>query len=259
VQCTSFGHPDTTGIANMDYFISSQLFESTQATEHYSETLALLPSPSLLSYYQRPALPDKLKSRTELGWNDSDHLYICPQTLFKFHPDFDNVLATILRQDKQGKILILEGPIAHFAVLLHQRWQQHIPDVAERLIFLPPQSSADFINLIAASDLMLDIPSFNGMNTSLEAFAVGTPVVTLPGSLQRSRHGAGLYQKMGISTCIAKNEEDYIAIAIRLANDKPFRETISNEILENNHHLFADENTIIAFSQFFVSCIDKLT
>ncbi|WP_347986388.1 tetratricopeptide repeat protein [Methylomonas sp. AM2-LC] len=257
VQCTSFGHPDTTGITNMDYFISSQLFESVEAVEHYSESLALLPSPSLLSYYQRPTLPDKLKSRTELGWEDSDHLYICPQTLFKFHPDFDRVLAAILQQDKQGKILILEGPIAHFAVLLKQRWQQQFSDVAERLIFLPPQSSADFINLIAVSDLMLDIPSFNGMNTSLEAFAVGTPVVTLPGTLQRSRHGFGLYQKMGITACIAKDEADYIAIALRLATDKRFRDTIHKEILEKNHHLFADEDTITAFSRFFIMCIDQ--
>ncbi len=39
VQCLSFGHPNTTGIPNMDYFISNDLFEPEDAASHYSETL----------------------------------------------------------------------------------------------------------------------------------------------------------------------------------------------------------------------------
>jgi predicted O-linked N-acetylglucosamine transferase (SPINDLY family) len=252
VQCTSFGHPDTTGIGNMDYFISSPLFETVHATAHYSETLYLLPPNSLLSYYERPTLPTPLKSRAELGWSTSAHLYICPQTLFKFHPAFDHILAEILRRDKLGKIILIEGPIQHFAQLLQQRWHQFMPDVEERLIWLPAQTSGDFINLLAVADVMLDIPSFNGMNSSLEAFSVGTPVVTLPGELQRMRHGAGLYQKMGVAGAIAKDTEDYIQLAIRIAENPVLRQQLSAQILANNHLLYADDACIEAFSQFFV-------
>ena len=39
VQCVTWGHPDTTGIPNMDYFISSDLIEADGAEKHYSETL----------------------------------------------------------------------------------------------------------------------------------------------------------------------------------------------------------------------------
>ena len=134
---------------------------------------------------------------------------------------------------------------------LRQRFQVSMPDVADRVIFLPPQNTVDYINLIAVSDVMLDIPSFNGMNSSLEAFAVGTPVVTLPGELQRTRHGTGMYRKMGISDCIANNRLDYIEIAFRLANDSLFRQEISIKILANNYLLFEDDGTILAFSDFF--------
>jgi len=251
IQCTSFGHPDTTGIRNMDDFISSELFEIENAQIHYSETLHELSNDSLLTYYYRPDLPTILKSRTEYGLSNEKHLYICPQTLYKFHPSFDQILATILRLDPLGNIVLLEGAVANFAELLRQRFQVSMPDVANRVKFLPLQSTMDYINLIAVSDVMLDIPSFNGMNSSLEAFAVGTPVVTLPGEFQRTRHGTGMYLKMGISDCIANNRLDYIEIAFRLANDSLFRQKISTKILANNYLLFEDEGTILAFSDFF--------
>ena len=257
VQCTSFGHPDTTGIANMDYFISSQLFETVDADSHYSEQLYQLPYPSLLSYYSRPTLPTLLKQRSDFGFDDQEHLYCCPQSLFKFHPDFDHILAAILRQDKQGKLVLLSGTLPAFKQALLSRFQTTLPDVLEQVIFLPAQSFADFLQLLAVVDVLLDIPQFNGMNTSLEAFSVGTPVVTLPGGLQRSRHGAGLYRKMAIEDCIAIDAEDYVNIALRLANDSAFAKSVREKILANCDHLFADQATIDAFSDFFQQALKE--
>ncbi len=49
VQCTGGGHPVTSGVPNMDYYISSAVDEVAHAQEHYRERLALLPDrPSLL-------------------------------------------------------------------------------------------------------------------------------------------------------------------------------------------------------------------
>ena len=42
-RCVSFGHPDTTGIPNMDWWISSERFEPPGAEEHYSERLWRMP------------------------------------------------------------------------------------------------------------------------------------------------------------------------------------------------------------------------
>src|SRR4029077_3651576 len=53
VQCTFFGHPDTTGIANMDYFVSSTLFEPADGPAHYSEELVALHGLGTTAYYYR--------------------------------------------------------------------------------------------------------------------------------------------------------------------------------------------------------------
>src|SRR5208337_1279441 len=57
VQCVSFGHPNTTGIPNMDYFVSNDLFEPPDAPSHYSERLILLHDLPTLAYYYKPPLP----------------------------------------------------------------------------------------------------------------------------------------------------------------------------------------------------------
>jgi len=91
------------------------------------------------------------------------------------------------------------------------------------------------------------------MNTSLESFAVGTPVVTLPGQFQRGRHTYGMYRKMGIETCVAKDAEDYIAIAVRLATDPAFRQSMKDQILACNHLLYEDANVVREFERFFLA------
>jgi predicted O-linked N-acetylglucosamine transferase (SPINDLY family) len=183
------------------------------------------------------------------------HVYLCPQTLFKFHPEFDQLLAGILRRDAQGLVVLLEAKVPEWTELLRQRYDRSIADVSSRIRFLPTVTSADFLSLIAASDVMLDTVHFNGMNTSLEAFSLGTPVVTWPSNLQRGRHTSGMYAKMGLDDCIARSLEDYVAIAVRLACEPGLRLAIGNKIRAASHALFEDSNVVREFERFFVHAV----
>lgn len=255
VQCLSFGHPDTTGVPSMDYFVSSELFEPEEAQAHYSEKLFLLRDLGTLAYYYRPQLQQPPKSRAQLGLPRDAHLYVCPQTLFKLHPDIDALFAAILRADPRGRIVLIEGKYPQWAQWLRQRFAQTMPDVLERVIFLKQMGAADFINLLAVADVSLDTPHFNGMNTSLEAFAVGTPVVTLPGNFQRGRHTYGMYRKMGFEACIAGDAADYVRIALRLGTEPAWRSEVSRGILERCGVLFEDVNVVREFERFFVEAV----
>lgn len=258
VQCTSFGHPDTTGIANMDYFVSNDLFEPADAQEHYSEKLFLLHDLGTLAYYYRPPLPERLKRRKDFGLPAEANLYVCPQTLFKFHPDFDEILGGILRADPRGRLVLLAGKAPHWVKRLRTRFAASFPDVVGRVIFLPSLSPPDFTNLIAVSDVMLDTIHFNGMNTSLEAFSVGTPVVTLPTAFQRGRHTSGMYAKMALTDATARTPEQYVEMAVRLGTDRDERRQRSNEILQRNHSLFEDINVVREFERFFLEALPEV-
>ena len=108
IQCVTRGHPQTTGIPTVDYFISSELCEPrvTHGEAHYSEQLACLPI--MGNWIRRPKRPEAA-SRDTLGLPTAAHLYGCLQSVFKLQPDFDAILGDILRRDTDARIVLLEG------------------------------------------------------------------------------------------------------------------------------------------------------
>jgi len=256
VQCVGFGHPDTTGIANMDYWISNDLFEPADAAKDYSEQLFLLHDLGTTAYYYRPQLVPPAKRRQDFGLPGDATLYLCPQTLFKLHPQFDAVLAGILRGDPRARLVLIEGAAENWRRILAARFERAFADVAARVVFLPQQSMADFTRLIAACDVMLDTPHFNGATTSLEAFALGMPVVTLPTALQRGRHTTGMYRKMQWTPLVARDADDYVRIALALGKEPDRREQARREILARSDALFEDRRAVREFERFFRESAD---
>lgn len=251
VQCVSFGHPDTTGIPNMDWFVSSTLYEPADADEHYSERLFQLEQCGTLAYYYRPQRPAGSPGRVELGIPADKNIYLCPQTLFKLHPDIDPIIVGILQQDPNGCLVILAGSVKEWVPRFIERLRRIDPAVVDRVVVLGAMPTDRFTALVAAADVMLDTLHFNGMNTSLEAFAMGTPVVTMPTALQRGRHTAGMYARMGISDAVVSCPDDYIRIAVGLAGDKKKRADLANRILAANQCLFEDRQVVSEFERFF--------
>ena len=249
VQCVTWGHPVTTGIPNVDYFISSESAEPPGAEGHYSERLILLKR--LGVYYYRPELPQMLPSRDNFDLPRDHNLYVCPQTLFKFHPDFDDVLGAILRRDPHGLLILIEGEHEHWAKLLHDRFTRTFPDAVDRVRFLPRMSREDFLSLLMVADVLLDTIHFGGGNTSLEAFAFGVPIVTLPGRFLRGRLTLALYKQTGVMDCVANDTDSYVNIAVKLANDKAWRDEIKGKIRAGADVLYEDIEAVRELEGFF--------
>jgi protein O-GlcNAc transferase len=236
LQCLTWGHPDTTGIANLDRFLSCDAMEPAGAERHYSEALVRLPGPTL--HYARPALPARLKPRSAFGLPDEAHLYVCPQSLFKIHPDFDRALVALLRRDPQGLVVLLSGRDRNLDELLRRRIGRVGPDVAGRIRFLRQMPLADFLSLVTVSDVMLDPLHYSGGNTSLEAFALGTPIVTWPGAFMRGRHTHGFYKLMGLDDGVAADHAGYVDLALRLGREPEFRRHVTRRVLDRVPGLF---------------------
>ncbi len=60
-----WGHPITSGLPTIDYFISSELMEPAQGDNHYSEKLIRLSNLGIA--YAKPSLPPQIKTRLEMG------------------------------------------------------------------------------------------------------------------------------------------------------------------------------------------------
>lgn len=257
VQCVSFGHPNTTGIPTMDYFVSNDLFEPPEALEHYSETLVQLRNLPTLAYYYKPRIPEQSATRESFGLPTDATLYVCPQTLYKLHPDFDEILRDILTRDARGLVVLIAGQFQEFTDRLRRRFDRSLAGVAGRIVFLPFMPFGRFMQLLGLADVILDSLHFNGMNSSLQSFAMGTPVVTLPGKLQRGRHTQAMYRVMGIHDCIATSPRQYVDVAVRIATHPEIKDDLRQRILARNHVLFEDERVVAEFDRFFVDAVEK--
>ena len=250
LQCTTWGHPVTTGIPNMDAFISCAPAESPGAQRHYSERLVRLPVMSVC--IRRPELPPRPKHRADFGLDADRHLYICPQSLFKVHPEFDAILAEILRRDPAGELLFVQGSPPSWTELLDRRLRTSLGQAHDRVRFLPRMAGPDFLSLIAACEVMLDTTHFCGGHTTYEALAVGTPVVTLPSPLLRARLSAGMYAQMQIDEPVAADPQSYVETALRLATQPDARAALAARIAERRHLLFDNQQAVRAHEDFFL-------
>jgi predicted O-linked N-acetylglucosamine transferase (SPINDLY family) len=256
VQCVTWGHPVTTGIPNMDYFISSEHLEPPGAQEHYSEKLVLLKR--LPVYYYPPEMPDEQPSREKFGLPEGYNLYICPQAPFKFHPDFDLALGAILRSDPRGLLVLIEGhAFEHWAKLLLDRFRKTFPDVIDRVRFLKAMPTKDFLCLLMTADALLEPPYFGGGNTTYESFACGVPIVTWPGPFMRGRVTLGCYQQMGVLDCVGNDPQSYIQIALRLANDKTWKKEVKNKISARAQVIFEDMEAVRELERFFEKSLES--
>jgi protein O-GlcNAc transferase len=256
VQCVTWGHPVTTGLATIDHFLSAVEAETADSDAHYTERLHRFPAIAIR--YAAPQLPTAWKSRDDLGLKTNANVYFCPQSLFKVHPDFDGMLAEILATDPRAIIYFIEGPQASWGERLRRRFADRLGGAADRIRFLPRLSGEDFLHALHASDVVLDTPHFCGGNTTLEALAVGKAPVTLPGGFARSRVSRAFYVQAGLTEPIAADPADYVRIAVGLATDQDRRAALEDQVRERRAVLFDNEDAVRAHEDFFVSCVDAI-
>ena len=230
IQIVSWGHTETSGINSIDYFLSSSLFEVQNANKKYSEKLICLNE--FPSFYETPKNIGPMKDRSDLKLPENSNLYGCPQSLFKFHPDFDEILAKILIKDKKGYIVLIGGDekFSYWIESLKNRWSKSFSVLNERVIFTDRLSVTEFISLSNCVDVLLIPLHFGGGNTTLETMMVGTPSITMEGEYLRTNITAAVYKQMKIAKPpIAKNSEEYIDLAISLAQNKDKNKSLREE------------------------------
>lgn len=255
VQCVTWGHPDTTGIPNVDTFLSSALMEPDGAQAQYSEHLHLLDT--LPTCYRRPAAPAP-KTRDDFGFSTGAHIYLCPQMAIKFHPDLDRAVERILAADGRGEVVLLEGAVPHWTQAVLARMAETIPDVVRRVRLIPRVAPDDFLGLLGAADVILDTPHFSGGNTSYEAFAMGKPVVTHAGQFMRGRVTLALYHMIGIDGMIADDLDGFADLAVRLGTDGDFRATMEDAVRRESECLWEEAEAVRELESFFLGAAEGI-
>lgn len=229
VQCVSWGHPVTSGLPTVDLFLSSDSMEPPDAEEHYTERLVRLPG---LGVDYRPEPAPAPLSRAELGLPDGV-LFFCGQALFKYLSRHDRLFGAIAAAVPEARFVFVDAPQGRQVRTVLLDRLSHVLDTGRHVLVLDRLSRERFVATSGACDVVLDSLDWSGCNSTLECLPLGTPPVTLPGQTMRGRHTAAILQAIGITETIARDEEEYVALAAELARDARRAAALRAEIVAN--------------------------
>ncbi len=217
VQITYLGYPATTGVDAMDYRLTDARGDPPGLTEaHYGERLARLPD-SLWCYLPLAETPEVTALPAVANGCITFGSFNQPAKLG------DGVLelwTRLLTEVADSRLLMAPVPPGY----ARERYVQIFAArgiAPERIVFEPTLPMLQYQALRSRVDIALDSFPMNGGSTTCETLWMGVPLVTLTGERFVSRAGTSLLTAAGLKEFIARNENEYLAIAAALAADLP--------------------------------------
>jgi predicted O-linked N-acetylglucosamine transferase (SPINDLY family) len=220
VQINYLGYPASTGLSAMDYRLTDMHSDPPGKTEHlHTEEMLRLPTTNWCYSPMdgAPAVgPSPAAAGKPICFGSFNHLEkITPRTVALW--------SRILREVPSSRLFLKSSGFGTPSVRrqVAERFASHgiVPD---RLDFIgrEPNILSHFA-LYDRMDISLDTFPYHGTTTTCDAIWMGVPVVTLAGNVHLSRVGASLLSSVGLPDLIARDEDQYVAIATQLARDIP--------------------------------------
>jgi len=256
IQVGLMGHPETSGSKSMDYFVSWKNFHYDQPKKQFTETVVQLEK--LPICYDYPLEMDGIKkTRKSLGLpNNHKVLFTVPMMLFKIQPEFDEVIIKIIQASQQHRVVLI--CYNNIEKVVYGRLKKHLTEnELEQLIFSLPFKRRDYYALIKHSNVVLETFPFGGGNTVLHAMAAGTPVISLRANQLKGAFGAGYYDYLGETKYSVNTVDEYILLAIRVANDATVKSRFKAMIQKNKGKLFGNMDGPREFYQWLNSVLSK--
>ena len=192
------GLPDTSGIPQVDYFLSSDVCEADRADAHYTERL--IRSPSLLTWQQRMQVPAQRELAADFGvGSEPASLSVSAQNRKVSSRLRRACRATSCGAIRDGMLVIPKDAHGYAARKLQNRLRMALPHVIERIRFVPYQSMDGYLRLHRARPTCCSTRiHYGGGLTSFDGLSLNKPIVTLPGPFVRGRYTLGFYRTMGV-------------------------------------------------------------
>ncbi len=261
VQIATWGHSDTSGLPNMDYFVSSKHFNTEEDQAHYSEDLVLFDSLGthyydIFSHFKEEIqmqlvktaqLRDSVVAKTGIS---NPTLYGCIQIFTKMHPSFVGMLHDILKADETGVIVLLSTHEGDNDDVIFKKYIRDRIDCMERVHFIYQAPFLEYIENIKGCDILLDYYPFGGFNSTIETFLLGKVCITRPGKRISGKFTQGLYRKMGITEFICDSDADYVAKAVQYGKNRDERSKYEALIRDNVHKVIQEQASVDEWKAF---------
>ena len=213
IQMCGIGYMSSTGLANVDYFLSDIHCAAAETSPFFTEKLLRLPHTHLCYTRPRPfpdilSLPPCRRGR-----------YVTFGCFNNFAKITDAMLALwrqILNRVPGARLLLKHR------IFAGKEGRRLVDDRLRRAGIDPGRVAGrdftdDYLSEYNDIDIALDTAPYNGGLTTCEALYMGVPVVTLAGTSHGSRFGKSLLTNAGLAGLVANTPADYVDIAVELA------------------------------------------
>lgn len=247
VQVATWGHPQSHCTA-IDYFISSTLFQNNPDMHGTNEKLICMEGCSF--YYQNmdDTILQSYLPRAYFHLPEDVNVYMCVQTVYKITPMFDEIIQGILDRDKKAVVMILNNshPGNNTAKdAIRERLLAACGMDAMRVQFLDRMLvPSEFCACCRLADCLIDTFPFSGGITSLECLSMDLPIVTLDYPTICGSQTSSYYRLMGMTDLITTTAQEYVTTAVRLANDRTWRQELCDKIACNKHVLYENKKAV---------------
>ncbi|NQV32199.1 MAG: hypothetical protein HQ515_05860, partial [Phycisphaeraceae bacterium] len=214
IQVTYLGHPDTTGMPQIDYRITDAHAESEQSRQCSTESLVDLPQGFL--WYRPPENAPEVTDApivkngyaTFGSFNHqariNKNMIALWSKILQNMPDARFLLELCVGDDEAVKAAYLECFEFY-----------GIP--AERIDIHTLSTHEDHLACLGSVDVALDSYPYNSTTSTCEALWMGVPVVTLKGDLHCSRVGYSLLSQLSMEFLAVDTTDEYVTMATALA------------------------------------------
>jgi protein O-GlcNAc transferase len=213
VEVVWLGYPDSTGLETMDYRLTDRYLENEASPYSMPEKRIFLPD---CFWCYDPLTTEPAPSplpATSMG-------YVTFGCLNAFNKVTETILSLwgrILRAVPRSRLVLLTPPGAARERVMEALTRDGADPAAVE--FVSRMFRPDYLATYRRIDIGLDTFPYNGHTTSLDAFWMGVPSVTLAGRGPLSRGTWSQLCNLGLQDFAATDPEGYVRLAVAKASD----------------------------------------
>ena len=230
IQVNYLGYPASMGADYMDYIIADSVIIPQKNRPFFREKIAYLPNSYQVNDSKRK-VSERVFSSGEFDLPENGFVYCCFNNNFKITPNIFDSWARILKAVPGSVLWLLEDNALAKANLIKEAQLRGLS--ADRLVFAGRLDLPEHLARHRVADLFIDTVPCNAHTTASDALWVGLPVLTMLGETFAGRVAASLLSAIDMPELIAKNLDEYEALAIDLAKNPEKLHALKEKLQKN--------------------------
>ena len=240
LQLVNYCSPVSTGIRNIDGYLTGTFNDFPGIQDHFSEKLYFCDgAPGCLDYTVERQGSGELFTREKLGLSADEVVFINAAACYKILPEMQELWAEIMKSVPNSRLVLLpfnpswsnSFPVKQFERSLTEVFARHGLSRDRFILWSSLPSRADVKELEKIADVYLDTLPFSGSISVIDPLEVGLPVVVNEGGTHRSRMAASLLRAIDLPELITSSRDEYVQLAVKLGLDGDYRVQLRDRIL----------------------------